>query len=81
MDFPIKNGESFHSYVKLPEGRQVNLATKIQLVNNCLSIRLEATIQYFNIFHMSPNPHKSPFEIYMQRPHHTTGLTKYMDSG
>ena len=26
VDFPIKNGESFHSYVKLPEGNKNNSA-------------------------------------------------------
>jgi hypothetical protein len=27
VDFPIKNGGSFHSYVKLPEGNQMVLFT------------------------------------------------------
>ena len=28
MDFPIKNGGSFHSYVKLPEGNMIPVDTK-----------------------------------------------------
>ena len=32
VDFPIKNGESFHSYVKLPEGTKVFIRVDIMVI-------------------------------------------------
>ena len=38
VDFPIKNGGSFHSYVKLPDGNKYHDLFYGSLVHHCLNM-------------------------------------------